>query len=220
MEDTVLSLIQKSGLTRISDDITSLLRYTISIKTSPVGEAELPLGSSKIGGLPDLPAEIDWPEWDEQPLPLIAQIRLADIALYDRSGELPHGGMLYFFFNEEALESYPPTHENWRVLHSTGDIAHLQRRTASSEEQPIYPTCAVEFSTLLTLPPLESQYLERLGLSYDAYRPEASHEQKREVDAYEKLLEHLEATQKSSPSYHQLLGHPYQVQGDLLLECQ
>ena len=220
MEDQVLSFIQQSGLTRIADDITSLLRYTISIRTSPVEEAELPLGISKIGGLPDLPPNIDWPEWDDQPLPLIAQIRLADIAPYDRSGELPQTGMLYFFFNEEALESYPPAHESWHVLHYDGDTTHLQRRLASSEEQLIYPTCAVEFSTILTLPPLESLYLERLGLSYDAYRPEASREQKREVDAYEKLLEKLEATQKSASPYHQLLGHPYQVQRDLLLECQ
>lgn len=220
MEDQILSLIQKSGLTRISDDITSLLRYTISIKTSPVEAAELPLGRSKIGGLPDLPPEIDWPEWDDQPLPLIAQIRLADIASYNRSGELPHTGMLYFFFNEEALESYPPAHDSWHVLHYAGDSAHLQRRTASSEEQFIYPTCAVEFATILTLPPLDSLYLERLGLSYDAYRPEASREQKREVDAYEKLLEQLEAMQTSAEPYHQLLGHPDQVQGDLLLECQ
>ncbi len=220
MEDQILSLIQKSGLTRITDDITSLLRYTINIKTSSIDEAELPLGSSKIGGLPDLPPEIDWPEWDEQPLPLIAQIRLADIASYDRSGELPHTGMLYFFFNEEALDTYPPARSSWRVLHYDGDSAYLQRQVVSSEEQPIYPACVVEFSTLLTLPPLESLYLERLGLSYDAYRPEASREQKREVDAYEKLLEQLEATQKSASPYHQLLGHPYQVQGDLLLECQ
>ena len=220
MEDQVLSLIQKSGLTRIADDITSLLRYTISIRTSPVEEAELPLGISKIGGLPDLPPDSDWPEWDDQPLPLIAQIRLADIAPYDRSGELPHTGMLYFFFNEEALESYPPTHESWHVLHYDGDTAHLQRRLASSEEQFIYPTCAVEFSTLLTLPPFESLYLERLGLSYDAYRPEASREQKREAAAYVKLTEQLEALYESASPHHQLLGHPYQMQGDLLLECQ
>ena len=94
MEDQVLSFIQKSGLTRITDDITSLLRYTIRVKTSPVGEAELPLGISKIGGLPDLPPDSDWPEWNDQPLPLIAQIRLADIAPYDRSGELPQTGFL------------------------------------------------------------------------------------------------------------------------------
>jgi uncharacterized protein YwqG len=220
MEDQVLSLIQNSGLTHIADDITSLLRSTISIKMLPVGEAELPLGISKIGGLPDLPPEIDWPEWDNQPLPLIAQIRLADIVPYDRFGELPHTGMLYFFFNEETLDTYPPALGSWHVLHYDGDIAHLRRMLASSDEQLIYPSCAMTFSPTLTLPPLESLYLERLGLSYDAYRHDAPFEQRREVDAYVRLTEQLETFYESVPPYHQFLGYPCQIQGDLLLECQ
>lgn len=220
MEDHVVSLIQKSGLTRIADNITALLRYTITIKTRPVGETELPLGVSKIGGVPDLPPDIDWPEWDDQPLPLIAQICLADVVPYDRSGELPQTGMLYFFFNEDALDTYPPAHDSWRILHYDGDIASLQRRQTASEEQLVYPSCAVEFSLALTLPPFASLYLERLGLSYNAYRLEATPEQKREADAYVELTKQIEAFYKSWSPYHQLLGHPYQIQGDLLLECQ
>jgi uncharacterized protein YwqG len=218
MEDQVLSLIQKSGLPRITDDITALLRYGIRLKTRPVGDAELPLGTSKIGGVPDLPPGVDWPEWDDRPLPLIAQIRLADIASYDRSGELPQTGMLSFFFNEDALDSYPPARGSWRVLYH--DDAHMRPGVSSSEEQLEYPTCAVEFSTVLTLPPFESLFLERLGLSYAAFQRDAPPEQRREADAYIHLNTQLDALYGSTSPYHQLLGHLYQIQGDLLQECQ
>lgn len=218
MEDQVLSLIQKSGLPRITDDITALLRYGIRLKTRPVGDAELPLSTSKIGGVPDLPPGVDWPEWDDCPLPLIAQIRLADIGPYDRSGELPQKGMLSFFFNEDALDSYPPAHESWRVLYH--DDAHHRPGASSSEEQFVYPTCAVEFSTALTLPPFESLFLERLGLSYTAFQRDTPPEQRREADAYIHLTTQLDAFYGSTSPYHQLLGHPCQIQGDLLQECQ
>jgi uncharacterized protein YwqG len=221
MEDKILSLIRNSQLTRIGDNLTGLLRYAISMKTRSVDdEAELPPGTSKIGGLPDLPPDIDWPEWDDQPLPLIAQIRLADIAPHDHTNELPHSGILYFFFNDEALEAYPPAHDSWHIICHDGDLSELRRMPVSSEEQLVYPACAVEFFARLTLPPFESLFLKRLGLSYDAFHREAPIEQRREADAYMELVKQLDALYDSTFLTHQLLGHPDQIQGDLLQECQ
>jgi len=59
-------------------------------------DAALPVGASKLGGCPDLPAGTPWPSRNERPMAFVAQIDLADIApLAD--GELPPGGLLSFF---------------------------------------------------------------------------------------------------------------------------
>jgi uncharacterized protein YwqG len=221
MEEEIRSLIGNRELMRIAGDLMGLLRYAIRMKTRPADdESELALGTSKIGGLPDLPPQVDWPIWDEKPLPFLTQIHLRDVAPYDDADELPHTGMLYFFFNDEALETYPPTRGSWHVMYYDGDLSTLRRRRLSSQGQRIYPTCAVEFFTMLTLPPFESLFLQRLGLSYDAFQREAPIEQRREAEAFMELEKQLYALYDGSSPHHQLIGHPYQIQGDLLLECQ
>jgi uncharacterized protein YwqG len=151
---------------------------------------------------------------------ILAQFRLENMAFYDHGGELPHAGMLYFFFNDRALEAYPPTRASWQVIYYDGDLSHLERGPALEEEQMVYPAYAVEFSSKLTLPPFESIYIERLGLSYEAFKPEAPIEQRREVDAYEELDQQLDELYENAAPHHQLLGHPDQIQGDLPRECQ
>ena len=151
---------------------------------------------------------------------ILAQFRLGDIASYDHGSELPHSDMLYFFFHDKAFEAYPPTRASWQVIHYNGDLSHLQRKPVSEEVQVVYPACTVKFSNRLTLPPFESLYIERLGLSYEAFKPGAPIEQRREADAYGELDQQLDALYEGAAPHHQLLGHPYQIQGDLLRECQ
>lgn len=75
MEDAVPALIRRSGLTRIADQLVGMLRYALNIKTELVGnEVQLPPGTSKIGGIPDLASGLAWPKWNKQWLSLIAQI--------------------------------------------------------------------------------------------------------------------------------------------------
>lgn len=222
MEERFLALFQNSDLARISNQIIGLLRNAIDIKTRPVdSKTGAPSGASKIGGLPDLPASICWPEWQEQPIPFLAQIRLSDIAHLDEANELPHSGMLYFFFAEEALEGpYPLISESWRVIYDDSDSLDLQRLPTTSEIDRVYPECALEFSRRLTIPPFESLYIEKLGLSYLAFEQDAPPEQRKEADAYRELEQQFDDFYDSTASHHQLLGHPYQIQGDLLWECE
>jgi Uncharacterized protein conserved in bacteria len=75
------------------------LRYSIRMHSALASDEDLALGATKIGGQPDLPPDTLWPEWRGAPLNFLAQIRLADVAAYDPDGELPHEGMLSFFFD-------------------------------------------------------------------------------------------------------------------------
>ncbi len=57
--------------------------------------AEYDYGASKFFGDPTIPN--DWQENYGEGVMFLAQIRLEDIAEYDKEGRLPHKGYLYFF---------------------------------------------------------------------------------------------------------------------------
>ncbi len=59
---------------------------------------EPPLGASRFGGLPDLPAELAWPECDAGPIPFVAQVNLSGLPSSLGRELLPERGMLYFFY--------------------------------------------------------------------------------------------------------------------------
>lgn len=69
----------------------------------------LPIGATRIGGIPDLPPGFIWPTFRNQKIPFIAQINLADFP--SAHGKLPSDGHLFFFMlgtNEDQLWSTPP----------------------------------------------------------------------------------------------------------------
>jgi uncharacterized protein YwqG len=105
MPEDIYSLIENSGLPRIAEDLKGLVRDAIILQTQSIeSEDTLAPGISKIGGLPDLPPDLDWPEWKGKPLPLIAQINLSEIANYDYEKVLPSTGVMCCFFDERAFE--------------------------------------------------------------------------------------------------------------------
>ncbi|MBL8773928.1 MAG: DUF1963 domain-containing protein [Phenylobacterium sp.] len=57
-------------------------------------------GFSKLGGLPELPADTAWPEFEGRPPAFVAQLDLAAFAAHAGMPWLPHEGRLYFFFDE------------------------------------------------------------------------------------------------------------------------
>ncbi len=50
--------------------------------------------------------------------------------------------------------------------------------------------------------------------------PDTPFERRREADAYISLGQQLDSLYQNAAPYHQLLGYPHQIQGDLLQECQ
>lgn len=216
-EENIIALIN-ARLPRIADKITSLLRYSIRMKARSTQENELAIGITKIGGRPDMPPGIAWPTWDDQPLAFIAQINLSETASYDREHMLPTTGMLYFFYDEQF--DYPPKPECWRVLYDSSEHSHLHRVDFPPDLENRFTSCAIDFSIEITLPPFESPYIEQLGLSYNtAYSPTATPEGRKEAEAYQGLLNHLD-TQYDRRMIHRVLGHPDPIQGDMMLECQ
>jgi len=74
-------------------------------KTKEIEKMEqkyIPMGTSKIGGQPDLPKTHNWPVslFDKRPLMFLAQINLKDLSHYHAiQGILPAEGWLFFFMD-------------------------------------------------------------------------------------------------------------------------
>ncbi len=80
------------------------MKKAIAIKLKKVyGEHDV--AASKFYGSPVVPKE--WADRFTDDVIFLAQIRLADIAKYDKDNRLPHTGYLYFFLDTETYPYYP-----------------------------------------------------------------------------------------------------------------
>jgi uncharacterized protein YwqG len=165
---------------------------------------ESPIGASKVGGLPDLPAELAWPSWRNGPLDFLAQVNLADIA--GAENDLPSEGLLSFFYDADAQPwgFEPGDLGGAAVVYSTGSLV---RRDGEGAGEP-FPERSMRFELGIGLPTVEGGGLDQLGPDEDT------------ADAYAELLEELygEPGQDGS-SGTWLLGCPCEVQGEMSEEC-
>lgn len=86
------------------------------------------IGSSRSGGLPDLPETLSWPIHDGQAMAFLAQINFGELES-DFVPYLPDSGWLYFFVSEPTVWHGIPH----RVLYFDGPVEALQK-TALPED--------------------------------------------------------------------------------------
>ena len=104
-------------------------------------------GRSKVGGLPDLPADLSWPEGDDGRLAFVAQIDLEEVKPLDLQGSLPGAGMLYLFAFADGDMAYSyelEGEECLRLLHTSS--AELHAAEAPDDlEFDVFPECPLIF---------------------------------------------------------------------------
>lgn len=100
----------------LRDELTADLSGTVSepqlaailglirpaIRSDPASTGHPDLGSSKLGGSPDVPPSWEWPTHNTSPLCFLAQFRMADLRGLIDADLLPRDGLLSFFFGECA----------------------------------------------------------------------------------------------------------------------
>jgi uncharacterized protein YwqG len=77
------SALVEAGLRRIAKPLADLSEPCVLVTTHARPYETAPLGRSRIGGWPDLPASIEWPCWRDKPLAFLAQINLAELAIFE-----------------------------------------------------------------------------------------------------------------------------------------
>jgi hypothetical protein len=161
-----------AGLGRVADAILRISMPSISMDCrKATDETALPVGSSKLGGVPDMRPGQTWPAWQGSPMAFIGQVRLADIAAHDAEGDLPHSGLLSFFCAVDGtaagLMLAPDDPSSWTVLHVDGDLASLVRLPLPPRlpRRLRFPACQAGFAREPMLPDVESREVLGLGLS-------------------------------------------------------
>lgn len=201
-----------AGLSRVIKDIDLLAKTSIRLSATPVAESTLDVGVSKIGGVPDLPPGINWPEWKGLPQSFIAQIRLADVRPYDIEKVLPQSGMLWFFYDaqQETYGEDPADRGGWRVFFTEDESTKLQRTPAPATlpASSQFHATSVSFSTEITL----SQYPKLEIPNFDWTDDEQT--------KYENLLSTFPDAADRAKPHHRLLGNPDTIQDDMRSQCQ
>ncbi len=201
-----------AGLTRLTKDIDSLAKSSIRLFTTLTPNTQIASGVSKLGGLPDVPADFMWPEWKGIPQSFIAQISLNDAHAFDADGVLPEHGMLWFFYDatQQTFGADSNDKGGWLVFFSEKPTT-LQRATVPAKlpTESQFQSSVVRFTSEVTL---SQQPQLELGTNFDW----TENEQK----GYETLLSSFPTPEDHAAMHHRLLGNPETLQDDMREECQ
>ncbi len=136
-----------------------LIRDGWVMRATRVEEAALPLGGTRLGGLPDLPAGVKWPAIKDRSLAFAAQVRLSEVA---GNGLLPKAGLLSFFVLDEWEDGEVPGYLQKAVVLFTPELTVLRRlpipknfqsrRGGTMEERRPFASCLVEWIRVAKLP--------------------------------------------------------------------
>lgn len=121
------NLIHQQRLERLVNELQDYMKDSIHLTLEPSSESPLPIGSSKFGGAPDVPADFVWPnDNDGCPLSLLLQIDCADLAVHDRERLLPQSGNLYFFYELSKMD-WDNAHHGVKVIYNETPAEQLHR---------------------------------------------------------------------------------------------
>ena len=146
-KDYVEKLIEK-GYDETAEELKAYRHSSIVICDKDTPEGGVPVGASKIGGLPDLPPEIEYPKmtgytyrmkdesedrnktYPESAMHLVMQINLRELAESgaDIEGLFPKTGMFYIFWSGEEDEFlFDPDNDYITVNADDPEYAHINK---------------------------------------------------------------------------------------------
>ncbi len=201
----------KPALWGMAGDIQKLAQPSVRLSARLAGDGALPAGTSRLGGLPDLPAGTTWPLWKGAPMAFVAQVRLEEIAPFDQEKLLPASGLLSFFYDasQETYGADPDDRGGWQVLYQETTASNWQPTQPPPDlpEEARFKPCLVTFSNELTLPYSPAQVQPELKWNRE------------QVKHYEDFLAGFPNPEDHASLHHRIFGHPNQLQDDMQLQC-
>ena len=199
-----------SGLQRLQPDIERMMLPSLRLTGTPA-TGTLSAGTSRLGGVPDLPVGFTWPVWKSSPMSFLAQLRLEELAALSPASLLPKSGMLSFFY-DAAQETYgadPADRGGWLVAYFGGDPGGwlVSAFPAALPAEARFSACTLQFSIEDSLPSSPAQHLPAPGWS------------EAEVEAYQQFLFDYPGAEERARPHHRMFGHPDQLQDDMQLQC-
>ncbi|KFN03114.1 DUF1963 domain-containing protein [Bacillus clarus] len=191
MKQQIEFLIDKYGLTHVKQELINTIFPCI--KVVPKQQEKVTIGSSKMGGVPDVPNSFEYPIYKGKPLNFIAQFNLSDVQNIDMNHNLPKTGMLYFFCIENYFEEDVNQNDAGCVLYYDVSKEELRRADEIPEK---FNQCEISFELTYKLP--------ELFIDDEA-----------DSDRFLQLLEELIPDHYDN---HQIFGEPFSVQEEVLQE--
>lgn len=170
-KEAIIQLLEQAGLEQYKQAIASWIYPTAQLMLESVSDVSIPIGSSKVGGNPDLPKDMEWPRWKDYEMTFISQINLAEIPA---ELSLPTTGLLSFFYAVEPMfkdkDFFFGDPQTCRVIFTeAGRLNQISRRNTPDnlKESARMRSNRISFETGLSVPAPESSFLESLGLGWN-----------------------------------------------------
>lgn len=176
----------------------------VRLVPQPAGD-ELPLGTTRVGGRPDLPAGARWPRCRraDAPFRFVMQVNLAEVAPFDVAGVLPPAGLLSFF--------YASNPDDW-----PGDYAFLALSGIDRLRRLAWPRALPErhrYRPLALRPCVEWTLASIEDTGFDDPEGDFPHYAFfREAESDVAAAQGLPTANGGNVSAHRLLGHPKMIQ--------
>ncbi|MEK4027456.1 YwqG family protein [Pseudobacillus sp. FSL P4-0506] len=202
-------LLREHKLSHKKSAIMTSLRNSIGIEKKAIKEEEIPIGTSKLGGLPDMPDGMEFPSYENGYLWFIGQFNLKEAKPYDKDNLLPEKGILYLFYDaHEQPWGFEEDEGCYKVLYFDGDVCELKRRAFPGESEGDYSLDAykIAFRNIYTI----SEHPENLPF-------EDENEEDRFWNFRQELMQPEDENGSIVPA-HYMLGEPFNVQNDVFEE--
>jgi len=188
----------------IESNLDFIEKYNKIILELKKSEEEVMLGKSKVGGMPHLPLDYDWPEYEGEPMTFFAQINLKDVSNFDVG--LPEAGWLFFFIHFDVPGDYGsnwdsiPKTEKFKVLYFDGRKSELEEYYFPNalSNKLRFKQVGVRFQKKQMLPPGDEAIILK--------------DQKLSKEDFEVLFD-LKYFQRESNT--KMLGYPIPIQSDV-----
>ncbi|AMV37536.1 DUF1963 domain-containing protein [Planctomyces sp. SH-PL62] len=158
--EALAALIENAGLEGRRGEIEGLARPAFAIITNAPRDDEPPIGTTRIGGRPDLGDSTEWPRYEDgRPMTFLAQINLAELPEGADRGPLPPAGLLSIFSAwgwqvEDDADPHPPEGDptpDWTRIVYAEDPSTLTR-SPTPEGLNEFPAAPGEPVPIIALP--------------------------------------------------------------------
>ncbi len=199
--DSIKSLFDYHNLGNYWETFKPKLRSEIRIYTEPKAEKEIKLGQSKIGGLPDLPKNVDWFKQDNgKALAFIAQINCKDLKNLDQHIQLPDTGIIYFFYSaRQESWGYDINDKDKFKVYYAAKTDNLEKKKVPDNLEAYYRSCNLKFKNAACYP----------GWGNDVVRKNMTQQDR---DSYFDF--------PVNENINKMFGYADDIQDEMELECQ
>lgn len=156
-------IFEREGILEKWDYFEKQLKPEIRFKLSRTAEKDIRFGQSKIGGRPDLPEKILWPQqMNGKYLAFLAQINFTELSHEEL--DFPKEGILYFFYSEDQDLYSSDDSDNFKLIFIRNPNSLLRIEsppTFTVLKDGIFEPCTLKFTNSYSLPNWQHEFVTK-----------------------------------------------------------